>query len=663
MSDHTGNDPVVEDIAVEADLDHFVNTPEFDRLCTQKAREHVLSDESDGSDHESFWSSDDSVSSANTVDSGPYEVSRLEANLYYAGIGTKGRGPKLIYRTSDDVFEEPTGPEAYKRLMRAVSVPESHELGQEGLWDRIRDQVVVLLKQRNIKVTSVDFLRFTWLNKKKDQEIEDEDEDEDGDGDEEDFSYDDIPRIQPVEDGDRYYTNPTIWIGVVPETLSAAVAHESATEIRAVLKSLQVQRVDIAYRESICKSLAGHGPALFAPVEDGHPLKDVIDNVSVPLSLPIAGRKTTMQGTLGPYFHVGDKLFAITGRHNLFPADGDNELYRYHGTLLPQSRMSKSHSDFGPPTESAPKKKVLVMGAPAFTNYLASIQALIGANIDSVESLEQKNATLRHRVEGGINVEESQAKLAENKAELAKLHTKIDTLKRFFVEIKKRWSKAKDRVIGFVSWAPPIGTAVAPHRYTRDVCVVELYKDKFKNLLGNVLSLGPEMSPSKLKGLMYDRVDLPSEFKYPEDGLLVLKGMLTAEEINNPNSLSLQGDLIRRVIKRGSTTNTTVGTLTCFMSYVRKYFPTGDIESLEVPILSHEHDNGTFSKGGDSGSLIVSALGQFVALLTGGTNKGTDGSDITFATPFEYVWELVKDEYPGANLYFDDTEAFFANVV
>ena len=170
------------------------------------------------------------------------------------------------------------------------------------------------------------------------------------------------------------------------------------------------------------------------------------------------------------------------------------------------------------------------------------------------------------------------------------------------------------------------------------------------------------MSPSKLKGLMYDRVDVPSELKYPEDGLLALKGMLTAEEINNPNSSNLQGDRIRRVIKRGLTTKTTVGTMTRFMSYVRKYFPTGDVESLEVPILSHEHDTGTFSKGGDSGSLIVSALGEFVALLTGGTNKGTDGSDITFATPFEWVWDLVKEEFPGANLYFDNLEEFLADV-
>ena len=98
------------------------------------------------------------------------------------------------------------------------------------------------------------------------------------------------------------------------------------------------------------------------------------------------------------------------------------------------------------------------------------------------------------------------------------------------------------------------------------------------------------------------------------------------------------------------------------MSFVRKYFPTGNVESLEVPILSHEHDPGTFSKGGDSGSLVVSARGEFVALLTGGTSKGTDGSDITFATPFEWVWDLVKEEFPGASLYFDNLEEFLADV-
>ena len=70
------------------------------------------------------------------------------------------------------------------------------------------------------------------------------------------------------------------------------------------------------------------------------------------------------------------------------------------------------------------------------------------------------------------------------------MRTKIDNLKQFFVNITKRWSNPRDWVIGFVCWAPPIGADVAPHHYTHDLCVIELYKEKFKHMMGNVLSLG-----------------------------------------------------------------------------------------------------------------------------------------------------------------------------
>ena len=190
-----------------------------------------------------------------------------------------------------------------------------------------------LLDERGIKVTTVDFVRFTWLNKQADREIEDDEDDEDEDAEEEDFNYDDIPRIQTVKYGVRHYTNPTIWIGVLPDTLSGGVAHDSSKDIRSFLDSLHVQNIDIAYRESIYKPLLGHGPALFPPAEDGDSLKDVIDNVSVALSLPIAGRTTSMQGTLGPYFRVGDKLYAITVRHNVFLLNGDNDEYHYNSTF------------------------------------------------------------------------------------------------------------------------------------------------------------------------------------------------------------------------------------------------------------------------------------------------------------------------------------------
>lgn len=91
------------------------------------------------------------------------------------------------------------------------------------------------------------------------------------------------------------------------------------------------------------------------------------------------------------------------------------------------------------------------MGAPAFKNYPASIRTLIGTQVDTVGFLEKRIKILGKRVEEGINVNESRGPmLKDSKAELAKTRTNIDTLKRFFVKIKKRWSRPKDRVIGFV---------------------------------------------------------------------------------------------------------------------------------------------------------------------------------------------------------------------
>ena len=124
-----------------------MRTARFDQECSAKA--HVRTSSSDGSsdssDNESIWSSPASESAATTVEADPHEPSRIEAYLYYAGLRSRGRGPKLVYRDSSDVYEEPSGPEEYKRLMRLVAVPDNHEFGKDGLWDRVRDKVRGLL--------------------------------------------------------------------------------------------------------------------------------------------------------------------------------------------------------------------------------------------------------------------------------------------------------------------------------------------------------------------------------------------------------------------------------------------------------------------------------------------------------------------------------------
>lgn len=120
-----------------------MNSPEFDQQCSRKARERALS-------------SNKSDSSATTTKSSPYEVPRLEAHLYYAGVSPKERGPKLVYRTSSDVCEEPSDLEAYRRLIRVIAVPDDHEFGKDDKWDTVCDKVRV--PSRYTAISSLTFV-------------------------------------------------------------------------------------------------------------------------------------------------------------------------------------------------------------------------------------------------------------------------------------------------------------------------------------------------------------------------------------------------------------------------------------------------------------------------------------------------------------------------
>ena len=133
------------------DVEDWVNSPAFDFSCAQKAHDLArasVSYDSDLSDETgSLWSSSTSDTSATSVDSDPHKVSKLEAYFYYAGLGPKGTWPRLIHRDSPDVFEEPTGPEAFIRMMIIVHVPDNHYFAKDKLWQKVRDWVrrVVLI--------------------------------------------------------------------------------------------------------------------------------------------------------------------------------------------------------------------------------------------------------------------------------------------------------------------------------------------------------------------------------------------------------------------------------------------------------------------------------------------------------------------------------------
>jgi hypothetical protein len=98
-----------------------------------------------------------------------------------------------------------------------------------------------------------------------------------------------------------------------------------------------------------------------------------------------------------------------------------------------------------------------------------------------------------------------------------------------------------------------------------------------------------------------------------------------------------------------------IGCLNGFESHVRRYFALGSRDSVEAVVYAYDNEFRPLCRGGDSGSVIVDTLGKFVALLPGGTGP-TNSPDITFGSPMYWLWEIIKVEFPRANLYFDDDD-------
>lgn len=128
------------------------------------------------------------------------------------------------------------------------------------------------------------------------------------------------------------------------------------------------------------------------------------------------------------------------------------------------------------------------MGEDKFTKYLSSIQGCLFSLNYELNQCEKRINKYRMRVRDGVDLQESHARLEENEAALVRSRSEIDKVKEFDEDIKQNWSTPENRVIGFIRWAPPYD--VDARGYTSDLCVVELYKEKFKHLTGNVLSPG-----------------------------------------------------------------------------------------------------------------------------------------------------------------------------
>ena len=97
---------------------------------------------------------------------------------------------------------------------------------------------------------------------------------------------------------------------------------------------------------------------------------------------------------------------------------------------------------------------------------------------------------------------------------------------------------------------------------------------------------------------------------------------------------------------------TTVGCANGLESVKRTYAKHNIItqDSLEIAVVFYGKGRGKFSDVGDSGSIVLTREGKILGMVTGGAGP-TSETDVTWLTPFWWLQEQIKKQYPGAFLY------------
>lgn len=339
----------------------------------------------------------------------PSPPSSIEAERYYYGIHSR---PRLVARSSTNVWVKPTGPEAHL-ITKELGPLGSHPL--RDIWEAsVGPAIFEYLDSKGVKWTSIDPVRI---------------------------GYDDeIPRPAIV------------WIGVVPGSLSAEDGVEIAVHCKGILTAHQMDDVHVEIRESEVFRYASHKtykPALTsnATARDREPF-------STALGLPICAEVTpSIEGTGGFFFtdpRNPGKLYLLTARHVVFHPDKDPNVLYQHGN------------------SSQPRKNVLLFGDAAMEKYLKAIESEIGSKQIIIGQLER-------RLEAAEQTDEDAEKERKQVLpQLEKAREAMENLEKFLADVSRDWKERENRVLGYVVLSPPIGLDVGEEGFTEDWAVIEI---------------------------------------------------------------------------------------------------------------------------------------------------------------------------------------------
>ncbi|KZT04518.1 uncharacterized protein LAESUDRAFT_298724 [Laetiporus sulphureus 93-53] len=388
----------------------------------------------------------------------------------------------------------------------------------------------------------------------------------------------DVVRIKDVEES---FAPVILWIGVLPASLSGEDGVVVASKCRELLVESGITDVDVEIRESVVTRWAA--PKFPTSTYSFDSTVDVREPLTTTLGLPICAQSTPCADGTGGFFIAEGvntkRLLLVTARHVIFPPDKNENKHFEHKN------------------DSQPRHNVTLFGDAAFNKYLESIKAEIGG------------------------------KVADK-------------------DVSTHWATPESRVLGHVILSPPINVGIdsSGEGYTEDWAVIEIDASKVdaSNFDGNAIDLGTRIPVYEFARMMHPNPRNAPSFEYPGDRLLRLKGTIPDEEMRHPTALDQNDEPCLVVIKRGITTGLTVGHANNICSYARNYDNDNAKISKEWAILPQDCKSGAFADKGDSGSVIVDALGRIGGLLTSGAGA-TPSADVTYATPISFLLKRMQD--------------------
>ena len=392
-----------------------------------------------------------SQASDSTVGDDDY-ISPFERAYFYNGVADDP--PPLFQRS--DLMQRPFPIPEERPAERHSATPvktahtANHPILRNGLWtESVAPEIIALCKEasRGIRVSTMLPVRFSTLN----------------------------------EDGkDVFDDHIVLWISVHPNTTKETSCRDANAPILDIFAKYNIRDVAVHWIEGAMESLAGP-PEMMPVPRDTNPTHWIRRALTAVLGVPLAAQDTAdtnSQGSLGLFFHRGKdrhgkkskEVMAITNKH------------------VVSKKTSEDYEFIG--RQGARKKYIRNCGHRRFERLLHETSALLAEKLaDATQFAEQLAELLADRPE--VEDASYDLDLKNKEQDLQRAESDVGILDDFIKLLKSTWSDSLDRTIAWLDWAPKIANNVHPRRYTRDIGVMTLEKDKFiKNFKGNFVYLG-----------------------------------------------------------------------------------------------------------------------------------------------------------------------------